>query len=461
MTPSQTASVDTETPVPATATRLPDVILPEGTATIAPTETQTFPGVFLPTRPPFLADAVLNGNEVQNPILENYMSVPVYTVTEEMRPECWEDCVKRAWTSTYRRVIIQLNRGKTGEVSNYGLNTLYQAYTKFGAAFQIVDAYDGPGDRRWAGNLMISANNYEFVDSAVVGEIQATIFIRNNFLAQIPEGETGASDYQKFLAEAAQRDAADLLNLQLNKLAWVGFEPAPDLVYSVVTSTPRPTPVLPPARPLELTAFLDETANCKLPCWNQLTPGLSTEEEVAPFFQRFGLDAESAYRAQCIDLSGYPAGNASQTDPQVCVFSNDGIVNRIRLSNWSHPEQFSPKRINIVLGTPDVILVPSAPLDDPDGFAVVFIYPNQGVALEIHGRLDLELQGYMCISDRRFQSATVTFFSDDQRFLLQQEYQSSAPAYVDWSQARGETAQTLFNLLINPERCVPYPAYRK
>ena len=461
VTPSATAVLSATAAFP-TSTITPS---PDGSSSLTglstATQTPTFASIFLPTRPPLLADAVLNGNEVQEPILENYVSAPVYNVTEEMRPECWEDCYKQAWAFPYRKVIMQLNRGKNAAVSNYGLKTSYEAYEKFGASFQVVDPYDGPDDSRWSGHLLISTHNYEIVESVVFGEIQATLYIRENYHEQIPEGEKGNSDYQKFLVETAQRDARDLLNLQLNKLAWIGFEPRPSVVMPVVSSTPKPTPILPPRLPLDLTAFLNPTLDCQLPCWNGLTPGLSTEEEISPFFQKFGLDAESAIGARCIDLSNYPAGNASRTDPQICVFSNDGVVNRMQLLNWSHPEQFTPRRINIILGIPDKIFIPTAPMEDPERFGLILFYPEKGVSLEIQGKLDRELQGYLCISDRRFQWGTVTFFSDDQRFSLIQEYQSNPQAYVDWAQLRGQPVQQLYDALIDPNRCLPYPAYRK
>ena len=100
-------------------------------------------------------------------------------------------------------------------------------------------------------------------------------------------------------------------------------------------------------------------------------------------------------------------------------------------------------------------------MEDPERFGLILFYPEKGVSLEIQGKLDRELQGYLCISDRRFQWGTVTFFSDDQRFSLIQEYQSNPQAYVDWAQLRGQPVQQLYDALIDPNRCLPYPAYRK
>ena len=63
-------------------------------------------------------------------------------------------------------------------------------------------------------------------------------------------------------------------------------------------STPTPAPVVTLSLDIaqDKASILTTSADCQLPCWNQLTPGLSAEEDLQGFYAHFGTDIRNIDR---------------------------------------------------------------------------------------------------------------------------------------------------------------------
>ncbi len=84
------------------------------------------------------------------------------------------------------------------------------------------------------------------------------------------------------------------------------------------TLTPHPIRELSDAEKLKMMDLLNYTGDCKLPCWNGITPGFSRIEEAQGFFARLGYDIgpwppkeDEKEGHMEVKLVGFPLGSLS------------------------------------------------------------------------------------------------------------------------------------------------------
>lgn len=246
---------------------------------------------------------------------------------------------------------------------------------------------------------------------------------------------------------------------------------------AVLTLSSSPTPQMTPTytpiseltskQQMEIMDFINETPDCKLPCWNGLTPGISKASDIQAFFARLGyelilnpsfLEAEG----QCSGiLKKFPQGTfsdvSSESSIMIDVFWHNYIVNDVRISGWDHPEQFDLKRIAEILGTPDHIY---AQEEEGDRYTIHLHYLSKKIIIQIVGyrtliNTDNNLPFQICMKTPEKKYISARLYSDSFFPKIQEEYLQFP--YEEYSTLLGITKDELWEKLQQPDTCLSYP----
>lgn len=195
--------------------------------------------------------------------------------------------------------------------------------------------------------------------------------------------------------------------------------PMPSLQPTATPSVVRPTP-LPVAR-LELDAakkkfdVLDQNADCRLPCFNGLTPGISANWEAQDFFANLGFDRERDAQGRWILSDGeanlqsfeipYLISSNLSGRPNLSVAFQNEKVSSIAIGFLPYRQWVSiPRFLSAIDETPQIILSEAVGGESAINrfFYLMFVFSKQ--QLEVVYRIpDLS---------RSFQAAPVCMSSD-------------------------------------------------
>jgi hypothetical protein len=209
--------------------------------------------------------------------------------------------------------------------------------------------------------------------------------------------------------------------------------------------------------------FLEEKPGCRLPCWNGLTPGLSTAWEVQAFFARLGLDAGHLTAPNSPDLGEeYISLEQDNDSNDITTYTHvkweKNKVIWIEIELWDRPEHFSTSKMARVLGIPKEI---KFHLSQGDWYSVLFHFPERQVAIVVHGVATLAypsgepLRTRVCLNDHRNQTANIQLYSIGRGEKIVEEYID--PYWVDWASLLGISVEELFTLLQKGNGCQRAP----
>jgi hypothetical protein len=250
--------------------------------------------------------------------------------------------------------------------------------------------------------------------------------------------------------------------------------PVPTLIPSQ-TLTPTRLPVITPTfypiqtlsihQKLSIMDFLEGTKDCQIPCWNGLTPGVSSSSEIQGYFARLGyvfppsnfdFSLESGEYSQEI-RDNFPPGSLLRSWFYVNVQWSGGIVSSLGFGEWDHPEQVTTSRISEVLGTPQRILVYQ---EEGYRYRILYDYPNRNSYIIITGDRKLtstpkDLPFSLCINNPKRQTFRTIFYSEDTAKEYEKEYNQFP--WLDWSSLLKISTEELFKKLQQPDICLPSP----
>lgn len=245
------------------------------------------------------------------------------------------------------------------------------------------------------------------------------------------------------------------------------FVTSTPVVTPTVTKTPYPILTLTSSQKLEIMNYLEEKPGCPLPCWNGLTPGVSSSDEIQGFFARLGFDFgewDSPDQAQAgermIELQDFPKGTYSSTLLTLLVKWSKGLVDYIAFNYWDHPEQFTIDKIAKNIGIPAEIKVAE---QQGEGYQILFMYPKKNLLIIIHGKRIFarpadQLPFDICIENRDHQAIESWFLSNDEYTnAVNNRYSSMYGGWLNWSKALGVSVEDLFQQLQQPGKCIPSP----
>ncbi len=112
--------------------------------------------------------------------------------------------------------------------------------------------------------------------------------------------------------------------------------------------------------------FFDGTLSCSLPCWNEVTPGITDKDELIGFFTRLGYEDTNLIREDLKIKDGkifgvlrpnYSDGTSEDPIYWVDVWWNKNLVDRVEFDGWDQPEQYAIEKFEEVLGVPNEIKI--------------------------------------------------------------------------------------------------------
>lgn len=239
------------------------------------------------------------------------------------------------------------------------------------------------------------------------------------------------------------------------------------VIPSIVTtemSTPYPVQSLTAKQQLEMMDFLAEKPGCRLPCWNGLTPGISSSDELQGFFARLGHDFNSwdspedaLEGARFVEMHNFPKGTYSSTQLIFEAKWSKGIVTSIGFGYWDHPEQFSIKHIADTLGVPSEIKIAQ---QQGEFYSLLLLYTERQLYIQIDGKrlvkrpFDNPLPFDICLDNQDHKDVNALLYSKEgyahiASFLSE--------GWLNWSQVLGVSKEDLFQSLQQPGKCIQSP----
>jgi hypothetical protein len=175
----------------------------------------------------------------------------------------------------------------------------------------------------------------------------------------------------------------------------------------VQTSVPHPIATLTKSDLVFKFDFWAEPSICSLPCWNGLTPGVSSEGDVQGFFARLGFDVRNytpkptSNGTYWIKKSLDRLAEEPENAPRVSVAWKDGIVQYIEIANWNHPEIFEIDRLADAMGEPgDIKVWQGLWGTEPAPYGILLNYDSRQVLLEISGYRKIRFPEGTCLASK-------------------------------------------------------------
>ena len=254
------------------------------------------------------------------------------------------------------------------------------------------------------------------------------------------------------------------------------FPPTPTATQ-VSTKTPAPTPTVTwTLEPLVTLSqedaireldYLNESENCRLPCWHGLTPGVSNKDEVPIFLRTFGIDTSS--KESELDNGYYQLGGLVPNYPEfpgsiywyrgVWVRWKNDTVEIIDIIGLNPKYAFDTDRIGSILGIPGQMLVFYG-LAAPDTFGLVLDYPLQNLLIDVDGRSryrpdDIYLTHELCPWDKPYGFVVIHLYSKESKAQVMALYDDDI--WYDWAKLLKISTEELFGRLQSPNECIPSP----
>lgn len=152
----------------------------------------------------------------------------------------------------------------------------------------------------------------------------------------------------------------------------------------------------------ELIALLNpfDKPDCSLPCYNGITPGQATRQDVVDFYSLLGIGVEDMIPGEVEDIQdgtgSYDAWLTSTNDiltveaqgirsPLVEIFLENDILVSLYVTWASQPDYVSPQAVINALGLPTQIDLAVNPELDPAIYYLRFIYRPEGASGPAYG----------------------------------------------------------------------------
>lgn len=239
------------------------------------------------------------------------------------------------------------------------------------------------------------------------------------------------------------------------------------------TLTPIPTFTMIPIQTLttdqlvEKMNFFDGTLSCSLPCWNDVTPGITVKDELIGFFTRLGYEDTNLIREDIQKTDGgiyiqlhpdYTGGTLEDPIYWVNVWWNKNLVDRVEFEGWDHPEQYTIEKFDELLGVPNEIKIVHG--TGNMRYLVMLNYEKFHTVFKIWGNMEQRLPNNeplpFCVNiqDHSNQVASVILYSEEIKDEVLGEF-VEVP-WEDWAEVLDISTEELFGRLKTTE-CIPHP----
>lgn len=255
--------------------------------------------------------------------------------------------------------------------------------------------------------------------------------------------------------------------------------PTPSL-EATATQIVRPTPL--PVAKLSLDVakkkfdILEQSADCQLPCFNGLTPGISSDWEAQDFFASLGFDKESIPRdfqgrwristgeveIQYFEIPYLISSNLSDR-PNLLVTWQNGKITSIGMGFLPYRKWISIPRFLLVIDeTPQIILSHSfgGEMSIPHRSFLIFLFPKKQLQLtylipDLNGPVK---NGPVCMSADIPVDVYITLGHDERIYNLC--YACDPTIGYDWSKQLNMKPEDLIAAIGDGDFCLS-PAYPK
>jgi len=242
--------------------------------------------------------------------------------------------------------------------------------------------------------------------------------------------------------------------------------PLPPTWTPTATITPYPVQKLTKSQKLVIMDVLNQSTDCVIPCWNGLTPGVSTANDIQKFLAMMGLDIniykDNAFNEEGfgIDIEDYPSPKESFI---LTISFEEGIISEVQIWRWDHPEQYEISRIMNILGQPDSVRINNGFFGDIPAYQFTLLYPDKGAIIEILGKPKMSTSSsgdstlLICANDHKGQKVTIRLFSDEIKDKVIYDYSGYDIPWEDWADSIGISKDELIKDLGNPSKCIREP----
>lgn len=240
--------------------------------------------------------------------------------------------------------------------------------------------------------------------------------------------------------------------------------PAPSLVPSPTLPTISPTAVEVSKLSLEeirsRADFTIQLPDCHLPCWNGLTPGVSTVSDLQGFFARLGMDIRDVDRfsldALGVTFTGGTKPPIFGSGWPVQVTLKEDKVDFIEIESVEPPTFLSVRSVINNLGrAPDIYLGEDQYLR----YEVLFNYPELRTGVVFSGAdQDVQVSGgsiLACLHSGM--PASVFLYSADIFSVLQAHPSFDQEIWIEWPSSLGQKPEQLIDSILKLE-CVQWPS---
>lgn len=231
------------------------------------------------------------------------------------------------------------------------------------------------------------------------------------------------------------------------------------------TITIAPSPTYPPISTLTseeaitISNIFVQDQECKLPCWNGLTPGVSSDTEIPGFFSRLGIDIQNTPPEQRLDgkyfqygsFDAFPSVNPNN-QPLVTVEWENGVVTSIEIDWFSIPSHSSFGALESTIGRPDSIVLEHG---GGEGFwyGIFLQYNNFDLWLYYSGFATSNKGVHSACINGDEEPQLIVYITTDDLEARQNLYSE----YRAWGEQIGLSDEDVFNLLVDKEQCVRLP----
>jgi len=232
------------------------------------------------------------------------------------------------------------------------------------------------------------------------------------------------------------------------------------------TPSIEPTKLPPSATPIslqDLIALQDITSfdgGCIPPCWNGLTPGRSTELDIAGFVSSLGSKSVEQNTASLPgQLSSVSIDLADLNDPRILVSPIDvawdqTAVRWISLYYFVElPKFLEPRALVDALGRPDQVLLVATGTDGPPPFALTLVFSEYGTAVSINGWASIAPEIAICPENLRDSYTLVWMFDEGSKPYLHSPVDLGE--LKDPSFYTGLGSHDFVDALMRDDKCIP------
>jgi len=148
------------------------------------------------------------------------------------------------------------------------------------------------------------------------------------------------------------------------------------ILFIILSTSCKPTPIatMPPTNSLDWWTTWLTQPTCQPPCWENITPGVTTQEEATSILKGM-TDITIKYNGE----NGLTWYFGEKSEGGFIVVSNEGKVDRITLENTSN-KNWNLEKIVTVYSFPKYL----EPFDCRDGMCIVsLVYPDLGMFLDV------------------------------------------------------------------------------